>query len=282
MAWIETLGVLLLTIAGIGFGKWFSKKPYWILGFVIPFFLLAAIGITWYFPALEFFPPISWLMSGRREFAAIALITAMLLVTPISRGGSKRLKILAYIFLACIITYYSVLPFLLPGIIKEYLLGLKTRFDQKNVCLQSNGYNCGPAAAVTALRRLGLAAEEGRLAVLSHTSPIAGTPPDSLCLAIQKHYIDEKLLCKYREFKSISGLRGLEPVIALVKYSFLVDHYVTVLAVNEKTLTLGDPLAGFRELSHKEFHKVWRYRGLILRKATSSITSWRTLEGYPR
>jgi hypothetical protein len=282
MAWIETLGVLLLAFAGVGFGKWFSKKSYWILGSVIPFIFLAIIGIVRYFPGPEFFPPVSWLMAGRREFAAIAIITTMSLATPILRSGNKRLKILVYIFLACIITYYSVLPFLLPGIIREHLLGLKTRFDQKNVCLQSNGYNCGPAAAVTALRQLGLAAEEGRLAVLSHTSPIAGTPPDSLCLAIRKHYADEKLLCKYRKFKSISELRGLEPLIALVKYSFLVDHYVTVLAVDEKTLTLGDPSIGFRKLSHKEFQQVWRYRGIVLRKAKPDFTSQRTLEGYPR
>jgi hypothetical protein len=282
MAWIETLGVLLLAFAGIGIGKWFAKKPYWILGFVVPFFFLLIIGFARYFSGLEFFAPVSWLMAGRREFAAIALITAMLLATPISRSGSKSLKILVYIFLACIIAYYSVLPFLLPGIIREYLLGLKTRFDHKGVCLQSNGYNCGPAAAVTALRQLGLAAEEGKLAVLAHTNPIAGTPPDSLCLAIQKHYADEGLLCKYARFKSISELRGQEPVIALVKYSFLVDHYVTVLAVNEKTLTLGDPLAGFRKLSHKDFQRVWRYRGLVLRKAKPGFTSWPTLEGYPR
>jgi hypothetical protein len=282
MAWIETFSVLLLAFAGIGIGKWIAKKPYWMLGFVVPFFFLLFIGFARYFSEVEFFAPVSWLMAGRREFAAIAIITAMLLTTPISRGGSKRLKILVYIFLACIIIYYSVLPFLLPGIIREYLLDLKTRLDHKGVCLQSNGYNCGPAAAVTALRQLGLAAEEGKLAVLSHTNPIAGTPPDSLCVAIQKHYVEEKLLCQYRKFKSISEMRGLEPVIALVKYSFLVDHYVTVLAVNEKTLTLGDPLAGFRKLSHKDFQKVWRYRGIILRKAQPGFTSSRTLEGYPR
>ena len=270
--------VLLLVFAGIGIGKWFAKRLYWILGSVIPFFFLAIIGIARYFPGLEFIPPVSWLMSGRREFAVIAIITAMSLATPISRRGSKRFKILVYIFLACIIVYHSVLPFLLPGIIREQLLGLKTRFDQKNVCLQSNGYNCGPAAAVTALRQFGLAAEEGKLAVLSHTNPIAGTPPDSLCLAIQKHYVTERLLCKYRKFKSISELRGLEPVIAVVKYSFSVDHYVTVLAADEKTLALGDASIGFKKLSRKEFKQVWRYRGLILRKATPGFTSSPTLE----
>ena len=282
MAWIETVGVLLLALAGIGIGRWFAKKPYWILGFVIPFFFLAVIGIARYIPGLEFFAPVSWLMSGRSEFAAIAIITTMLLTTPLSRGGTYRLTILVYIFLTCIIVYFSVLPFLLPGIIRENLLGLKTRFDQKNVCLQSNGYNCGPAAAVTALRRLGFTAEEGHLAVLAHTNPIAGTPPDSLCLAIQKHYAKEGLLCTYRKFKSISEMRGLEPVIAVVKYSFLVDHYVTILAADNKTVTVGDPSLGFRKISHKEFQEVWRYRAIILQKTKPEPTSSHTLPRHPR
>jgi predicted double-glycine peptidase len=274
MTWIETLGVLLLAFAGVVFGKWFSKKSYWILGFVIPFFFLALIGITRYFPGLEFFPPVSWMMAGRTEFAAMAIITAMLLVTPVSRTGLKRLNILAHILLACVIIYYSVLPFLIPGIIKKYLLNLKTTLDKNNVCLQSNGYNCGPSAAVTALRQLGVKAEEGQLAVLSHTNPIAGTPPDSLCLAIRKHDSNKKVGCEYRKFNSISELQGREPVVALVKYSFLVDHYVTVLAINDKTVTLGDPLVGLRQLSRTDFQKMWRYRGIVLRSAkrTSSAS----------
>ena len=52
--------------------------------------------------------------------------------------------------------------------------------------MQSNGYNCGPAAAVTALRRLGLPAEEGELAILAHTSSAAGTSCDTLCTAIER------------------------------------------------------------------------------------------------
>ncbi|UCH20866.1 MAG: hypothetical protein JSU83_20440 [Deltaproteobacteria bacterium] len=274
MAWIETLGVLLLAFAGVVLGKWFSTKSYLIFGFVIPFFFLAVIGTARYSSGLEFFPPVSWLMSGRREFAAMAIITAMLLVTPVSRTGLKRLNILVHVLLACVIIYYSVLPFLIPGIIKKYLLNLKTTLDKNNVCLQSNGYNCGPAAAVTALRQLGVKAEEGELAVLSHTNPIAGTPPDSLCLAIRKVDSDEKLLCDYRKFKSVFELQGLEPVIAVVKYSFLVDHYVTVLDINDKTVTLGDPLAGLRQLSRTDFQQMWRYRGIVLRNAkrTSSAS----------
>lgn len=274
MPWIETIGVLLLAFASVGFGKWFSRKSFWILGFVIPFFFLLIIGLARYTPMFEFFPPVSWLMAGRREFAALALITAMLLVTPVARTGHKRSNILVYILLTCIVIYYSVLPFLLPAIIRKNLLNLKTTMDQNNVCLQSNGYNCGPAAAVTALRRLGVRAEEGELAVLSHTNPIAGTPPDSLCFAIQRVDSHKKLLCDYRKFKSVSELHDQGLVIAVVKYSFLVDHYVTVLNINDKIVTLGDPLVGLKKISLSDFQQIWRYRGIVLRDAKrSSFTS---------
>ena len=99
MTWIETISVLLLSFAGLTTAKWIAKKPYWALGYVVPLFFLLIIGLARYVSGLEFFTPVSWLMAGRREFAAIALITTMLLATPVSRGVSTRLKILVNIFL---------------------------------------------------------------------------------------------------------------------------------------------------------------------------------------
>jgi predicted double-glycine peptidase len=51
------------------------------------------------------------------------------------------------------------LPFLVPALIKERLSNLTTRLDSNGICYQSTDYTCGPAAAVTALRRLGLQAD---------------------------------------------------------------------------------------------------------------------------
>jgi hypothetical protein len=55
----------------------------------------------------------------------------------------------------------AIVPFLAPAFNRGYLAGLKTRIDADGVCRQSSEYTCGPAAAVTALRKLGLPAEEG-------------------------------------------------------------------------------------------------------------------------
>lgn len=72
-----------------------------------------------------------------------------------------------------------------------------------NNCLQSNDYNCGPAAAVTALRKLGLPAEEGEIAILAHTSSATGTPPDVLARALQDRYEKEGLASHYRIFHRV-------------------------------------------------------------------------------
>ena len=109
-------------------------------------------------------------------------------------------------------------------------------------------------------------AEEGELAVLAHTTFAAGTPADSLCAAITERYGKDGVRCAYREFDSVTELRGKEPVIALVKYGLLVDHYVTVLAVTETDVEVGDPLVGKRTLTHRKFSARWRKCGIVVER----------------
>ena len=51
-----------------------------------------------------------------------------------------------------------------------------------------------------------------------------------------------------------------------MKFSFLLDHYVTVLDVDDRTVTVGNPLTGKRTVNHAEFAKPWRFVGVILRR----------------
>jgi len=267
--WIETLAVLLLAVLGVTLGRWFStlKRPYWVIGYFTPLFFFLIIGITRCFEALEFTPPFSWFMSGRTEFALIAIACTMLLTTPLSRFPHKTGKILIYIFMSCVVVYYAVLPFFLPGIMRGYFSRFETKLDPNGVCLQSNGHTCGPAAAVSVLNKLGLLAEEGELAILSYTSPIAGTPADSLCLALRRRYAKDGLKCEYRRFKSIAELQGVGPVIAVVKHSFLVDHYVAIFEATDTTITIGDPFRGMTEVSYDKFNEIWRYWGIVLQRS---------------
>jgi len=174
--------------------------------------------------------------------------------------------------MAWVVTWFSVFPFLVPALIKNRLSNIKTRLDSNGICFQTTDYTCGPAAAVTALGKLGLSAHEGEIAVLSHTSPVAGTLPACLSSALQSHYGAAGLKCRYRRFDSIEQLRNAGVTLAMVRDSFLLDHCLAVLEVSDHTITVADPVAGKRLMSHEQFEKIWRFSGIVLeRDHTQSI-----------
>jgi len=268
--WLETFGVLGLGAVGVVLGRWFSRlpNPYWLSGYFIPLALILLIGLAYRFRALEFAPPFSWLMAGRTEFALTALIGTMVLTTPLSRLPQRRDRLVISILMVWVVFLVSAWPFLAPAFNRDKLASLKTRIDADGVCLQNTDYTCGPAAAVTALRRLGVGADEGEIARLCNTSTAMGTPPDILCRALQKRYGADGLVFEYRHFKSVAGLKQPGYTLALIKFAFLLDHYATVLAVDEQTITLGDPLAGKETLTHAEFEKKWRQVGVVVKRGS--------------
>ena len=82
--WFESSGVLLLGIAGVALGRWFSRlpRPYWSLGYFIPLTLIVLVGLAFRIRTLELCPPFCWLMTGRREFALTALTANTLFAIP--------------------------------------------------------------------------------------------------------------------------------------------------------------------------------------------------------
>ncbi len=194
------------------------------------------------------------------------------LTVPLSRLPRKCERILVCILMAVVVTWVSVLPFLVPALIKNHLSNIKTRLNSSGICFQTTDYTCGPAAAVTALGRLGLSAHEGEIAVLSHTSPIAGTLPTCLSSALQRRYGPVGLKCRYRRFDSIEQLRNAGLTLAMVRDAFLLDHCLAVLEVSDHTITVADPVAGTKLMSHEQFEKIWRFSGIVLeRDQTQSI-----------
>lgn len=271
LPWFETLGAILLAVIGIGLGRLCSRLPgrWWMLGYFLPLCLVFFMGMPNWIEAMHFVPPSSWLTAGRNEYVLSGIIAAWLLTTPLSRLPRATTRRLVVALMATVVLTSSVMAFLAPALIRSQLLALQTRMDRHGVCLQSNGYNCGPASAVTALRRLGLPAEEGELAVLAHTSPLTGTPPDLLANALRKRYGKDGLTTEYRFFKRVGDLKGAGEVLAIIKFTFLVDHYVAVLEVTDSEITVGDPLGGRTTYRHEEFAKKWRHCGVVLRLVRS-------------
>jgi Peptidase C39 family len=260
--------VALLAVGGCLLGYWFSQrpKPYWLLGYFLPLILALLYGAAMRIPALEFVPPISWMMMGRNKFAVIGLIATLVLTTPLSRLPHRRSRIAVVMLMGVIVCLMSVWPFLAPAFNRNHLAGLKTRFDSDGICLQSNDYNCGPAAAVTALRKLGLPAEEGEIAILAHTSSATGTPPDILARTLQARYENDGLTSRYRVFRSVDELKHGGLTLAVIKYRFWVDHYVTVLEITDEHIVVGNPARGLCTFTHQEFLGKWRFVGVVLQR----------------
>ncbi len=267
-AWLETFGVIVIAIAGVILGRFISgfRKPWWILGYLFPCVLIAILALARYKNILYFVEPFSWMTAGRCRFVIVSLAVTMGLTVPLSRLPSELEKILVCILMVIFVTWFSVLPFFAPVLIKSRLSNLKTRFDSDGICRQSTSYTCGPAAAVTALGKLGLAAEEGEIAVLSYSSPIAGTLPVCLSSALQNRYGATGLKCQYRSFKSVKQLKGAGIILAIVRDALLLDHCLAVLEISENKVTVADPVTGARSMSHEQFEKIWRFSGIVIKR----------------
>ena len=272
--WFETAGVVLIAVLGVFIGRLFSglRKPYWLLGYFLPLIIISMLLLVRCSNVLRFVQPFCWIATGRLKYVIISLVVTMGLTVPLSRLPRRCEKLLVCILMAVVVTWFSVLPLLVPALIKEHLSNIQTRLSANGICFQSTDYTCGPAAAVTALVRLGLSAEEGEIAVLSHTSPVAGTLPSCLCSALQSRYGAVGLKCQYRSFDSIEQLRRAGVTLAMVRDAFLIDHCIAVLEVTERTITVADPVTGMKLMSREQFEKIWRFSGIVLeRDHTHSI-----------
>jgi len=266
--WFETAGVILVAFAGVFLGRLFSRleKPYWVLGYLFPCFLIAMLVTTRLDNALSFVRPFSWVAAGRMKFVVLSMAVSMGLTVPLSRLPHWFEKLIVCVLMAAFVTWFSVLPFLVPALIRDQLSNLTTKLDSDGVCRQTTDFTCGPAAAVTALGKLGLRAEEGELAVLSYSSPVTGTLPACLSSAIQNRYGADGLKCRYRHFDSINQLRNAGLTLVVVRDAFLLDHCIAVLDVSEDAVTVADPVTGTRLMPHRQFERIWRFCGIVLER----------------
>ena len=131
----------------------------------------------------------------------------------------------------------------------------------------STEYTCGPAAAVTALRTLGLPAEEGEIAILAHTSSLTGTEPDILAKVLQERYRPNGLLTEYRAFKDLEELKSAGLTVAILKFNALQDHCVTIFGVQSNGIDIADPLTGLNIVPRREFENKWRFVGIVFKRA---------------
>lgn len=261
-----TAVVLVGVLVSLGFSR--LRRPYWICSYLFSLLLIALLLAGRCSTFLNFLPPFSWVAAGRVRFIIVALAITMGLITPLSRLPRRSEKYVVAGLTGIFVLAFAFVPFLAPTFLRDELTTLQTKIGADGICRQTRSYTCGPAAAVTALRKLGFDAQEGEIAVLAHTSPITGTLPRSLYSALQGRYGPEGLRCRYRCFDSIAQLRGRGVTLAIVRDAFLVDHCVAILDVSDRTVLVADPVIGEQVLSYEQFEKMWRFTGIVLNRDT--------------
>jgi hypothetical protein len=272
-AWTETIFVLAVAFSGILLGRLFSRlrNPYWMYGYFLSFVFMMILIASRFSSFFVFGRPFCWIIAGRARYVLFCLAVTVGLMSPLSRLPRRGQKILTCVFMSIFVIWFSVLPFLVPALIKKSLLNLPTLLDSDGVCLQSTDFTCGPAAAVTALGKMGFQATEGQLAVLAHTSPMAGTMQKCLSNALRSLYEQQGLQCRYRHFDSVDQLKSADVTLVVIKGSFLTDHCVAVLEVSDRAVCIADPSFGKVSMKRADFEKIWRFSGITLNRLPARI-----------
>lgn len=252
-----------LAVGGVRLSRY---QRLWLIAFFIAFAPVVGVILLNRVPAMHYTLLPAWLGRGYNEFLVMSVCVPLLFGILIPRLPHKRQKISVSLLTALLTVYYVTVPFLEPALTAKELAMLETVMEE-DVCMQTTGYTCGAASAVTALRALGIETEESEMAIASRTTRRWGTTEQLLAEAIEGRYAKEGMHCECRGFGSVEEMREWCPVIAVVKHSFMVDHFVTVLEVDEETVTVGDPIKGRVTYSHEEFETQWRTLGVAVQRS---------------
>ena len=266
--WLETVGILLIAISGIILGRWASRRSTSARIFamsvsfaVVGLILLSRLGVLW-----ETLPLLRPIAASRWRFVLLAFSVTLGLTAPLTQLRSYVSRFITCLVMAFFTTILVSFPFLGPALIQSDLAASQTRIDIDGVCRQSQPFTCGPAAAVTALNRFGVEATEGALAMAAHTSPVIGTSPWDLYRTLKSDYQDEGIEYSFLHMRSIDQLPTEAVLLAVVRDAPATDHCVAVLAVNENTVTIADPMAGLVHMPRDSFHQLWRNCGILLQR----------------
>ena len=268
LSFLETIGVLVVALLGVLAGKAFGslRRPYWLVGYFLSLVLVALLVLSRYYYPINFLPPFNYMLAGRARFVTLCIAVTIGVVAPLDRLPYRMEQILISVLMAIVVGWFSLMPFLAPALLQTEHASLKTMINAEGLCFQTTDYTCGPAAAVTALGKLGIDAEEGNLAILAHSSPVVGTLPQCLSDAIEKQYADLGLDSTFRMFDSIDQLTEADFTLVIVKDHFLADHCVVVLEVGADSVIVADPVRGKEILSREAFAGMWRYSGIALKR----------------
>lgn len=205
-----------------------------------------------------------WVAGSRNKFLLIGFAVCFGLLGPIPYLNRRWKKIFTASVLIVFLGIFLGLPFFVPALYSRSLMNLPGYLDEDGVCRQSTSFTCGPAAAVTALKKIGLEASESQIAVVSGTIPAVGTGMWDLSRGLQKLFSPEQLECRYARADSLEDLPQGEVILAVLRQTFWLDHCVAVLKITPENVIVADPSNGLCSLPRQVFEASWRKTAIVL------------------
>lgn len=260
---LDLLVAVGLMVAGMGVG-WHARRAWPVVyGLGLGGAITVAFVTRW--PELTEHPFLSWAAALQwRSWMASMVIPALLLAPTHPLERVRRVRIL---WAACAMAMATGLgPVASAWQVSSVLLSNTTRIGSDGVCRQQTDFTCGPAAAVTALHQFGVLADEGALAMRAGTTPLTGTTPEALARALRREHGDAGLEFDLRQYESIEDLPAVGVSMVVVKYGFMLDHWVCVLRVTPEGVEVADPSAGIEVWPAEEFMQRWKKVGIEVRR----------------
>jgi len=159
--WLETGGILLIAAAGIVLGwRAAGSMRARLFAMAAAFAVVGLILLSRWSSLWDTFPFLIPIAASRLRFTLLAFAVSLGLTAPLGHLQSYASRFATCTVMSVFIVILVSLPFLGPAIIQHDLSALPTRIDADGVCRQTQPFTCGPAAAVTALSRLGIKAAE--------------------------------------------------------------------------------------------------------------------------
>lgn len=264
---------MIFAAAGIIFSLYISRKRFSLrlIAYVLPMSFLGIMLLAKSGLIPNGFNIFYDIFAGRSRFILLTFVITMGIMIPAPYLKYRIEKVITFFIMICFVIYFCIMPFLYPAILQSEISSLNGWIDENGVCHQSTDYTCGPAAAVTALGSLGLPAQEGRIAVLSRSCPLTGTLPKALCNAISELYSNE-VICRWEHTISVEKIREEGTILlAVMKDSFMNDHCVAVLEVDDRYVTIADPSLGLQKITCQMFTDNWRRCGITLKKTLPAM-----------
>ncbi len=149
-------------------------------------------------------------------------------------------------------------------LVQEMDRTLERTTPKTDVCIQTTTWSCAPAAAVSLLRRLGIASTEAEMARLMHSRKLRGTNSLNAWRGLSRKLAGTGHRAELREL-DYDGLVGARARgLAVFRLSPLLDHMVALDEATPVAVTVLDPLVGRRVVPRQEFEILWKREAILV------------------